>query len=168
MPLVPCRECGQSVSTEASTCPHCGCSLPASSPASVPPTQSAGPQPPAPPALPSGNDPALLPHVRGWNWGAFFLPWIWAFAHGSALLAVLALLGWFAGGIVGLAIAIYLGVKGNELAWMHRPFQSLEHFREVQRIWRNWGIALFLLQVFMVVLILIVTILLRLINSGGY
>lgn len=162
MPLVPCRECGQSVSTEASDCPHCGCSLPAA------PTQSGGPQPPAPSALPSGNDPALLPQVRGWNWGAFFLSWIWAFAHGLALLGVLALVGWLAIGILGLAMAIYLGVKGNELAWTQRPFRSLEHFREVQRIWRNWGIALFVLQVFLALLGIVAAILLPLVASGGY
>jgi len=32
----------------------------------------------SPISLPSGNDPSLLPTVRGWNWGAFCLSWIWA------------------------------------------------------------------------------------------
>jgi hypothetical protein len=29
MALAPCRECGQQVSTEAATCPHCGVGRPA-------------------------------------------------------------------------------------------------------------------------------------------
>jgi hypothetical protein len=33
MALVACRECDQRVSSEAVTCPHCGVSRPASSPA---------------------------------------------------------------------------------------------------------------------------------------
>lgn len=32
MALVPCRECGQQVSTEAKTCPHCGVADPAGKP----------------------------------------------------------------------------------------------------------------------------------------
>ena len=53
MPLQPCRECGQQVSTEAPACPHCGVPQPtrASSPASPtqPPVGATGPRPLGPP-----------------------------------------------------------------------------------------------------------------------
>jgi hypothetical protein len=58
----------------ATFCPFCGCQAPAAPPQWAQPgvPQNAGqPYPPAPGVgwapLPSGNDPALLPYVRGWN-----------------------------------------------------------------------------------------------------
>jgi hypothetical protein len=38
MALIPCRECGREVSTEAPTCPHCGCPIPGRDFVSAPPT----------------------------------------------------------------------------------------------------------------------------------
>lgn len=37
MPLQPCRECGQNVSTEAESCPRCGVPNPTGAPAAPPP-----------------------------------------------------------------------------------------------------------------------------------
>jgi hypothetical protein len=93
--------------------------------------------------LPSGNDPALLPQVRGWSWGAFFLPWVWAFKHRLTRLAVAALVVSVIPvvAVFTLAFAIYLGKRGNELAWRRRPFAGLEQFRATQREWRRWGIG---------------------------
>ena len=146
MPLLPCRECGQSVSSEAGSCLHCGCVAPTrGSPGTgpVPPQTLSGP--PHGHALPSGNDPALLEQVTGWNWGAFFLNWIWAFAHRLPGWAIVILVVGFIPyvGIVNLGLAIYLGVKGSELAWERRPFRDLEDFQACQRVWRNWGIGVF-------------------------
>jgi hypothetical protein len=50
-------------------------------------------------------------------------------------------------GLVALGLSIYLGVKGNELAWRQRPFQGLEHFRATERVWRTWGIVLFVVSI---------------------
>ena len=47
MALVPCRECGKTVSTHATGCPHCGCPLGADATAMPPAT--AEPSPPVPP-----------------------------------------------------------------------------------------------------------------------
>lgn len=41
----------------------------------------------------------------------------------------------------------YLGVKGNELAWEHRKFESVEQFKEVQRKWMYWGIGVFVASI---------------------
>ena len=101
--------------------------------------------------FPSGNDPAALREVSGWNWGAFLGSWVWAFAHRMPLLGVATLLGWFFWGIFGLAAAIYLGVSGNELAWRSRSFESVAQFREVQRRWAMWSPVAFTVTVVLLV-----------------
>jgi hypothetical protein len=109
--------------------------------------------------LPSGNDAAALRQLGRWNWGAFFLTWIWAFAHRLTPLGVVALVpdvlwalrvsGIVSSGLyrlefsAGIVLSVYLAVKGNQLAWRRRSFHDLQHFREVQRVWRNWGLGYF-------------------------
>ena len=85
---------------------------------------------------------AVVPHeLKGWNWGAFLLTWIWGISN-EVWLALLALIPI---PIIGLAVAIVLGIKGNEWAWRSKKWDSIEHFRRTQRIWLIWGIvALFL------------------------
>jgi hypothetical protein len=73
--------------------------------------------------------------VRGWNWGAFFLGWIWGIGNG-VWIALLALIPGF-----GLIMHIVLGLKGNEWAWQSRSWQSLQEFRKVQRTWTLWGVT---------------------------
>ncbi len=41
-------------------------------------------------------------------------------------------------------MAIYLGVKGRELAWRNKRWDSLEHFNRVQRRWSIWSLVMFL------------------------
>lgn len=80
---------------------------------------------------------AIIPdEIKGWNWGAFWLSWIWGIFNGS-YIALLALLP-----IANLIIPFYLGAKGNELAWKNRHWIDIESFKESQRIWRNWGWAI--------------------------
>jgi len=78
------------------------------------------------------------PGVKGWSWGAFFLSWIWA-AFNKTWIGLLALLPY-----VGFLVAIYLGVKGRELAWQNKRWEGLEHFNQVQRRWSIWGTILVL------------------------
>ncbi len=40
---------------------------------------------------------------------------------------------------LGFLVAIYLGIKGRELAWRNKRWQSVEHFKRVQRLWSIWG-----------------------------
>jgi hypothetical protein len=59
--------------------------------------------------------------------------------------------------IIGLAVAIVLGIKGNEWAWRSKKWDSIEHFRRTQRIWLIWGIvALFLPFILIIGIALIV------------
>lgn len=72
----------------------------------------------------------------GWNWGAFWLTWIWGISHGvwNSFLVL----------ILGIIWSIVLGVKGNEWAWQNRRFDSIEHFRQTQAAWSKWGWIVFI------------------------
>ena len=87
---------------------------------------------------------------QGWNWGAFVISWIWALNHkmvawgiGIFLISFVPYLG----GLAHLAAAIYLGAKGNDLAWQNRRFESVADFKACQAIWAKWGIGLLLLNI---------------------
>ncbi len=61
---------------------------------------------------PGQDSLAVIPkEVRGWNWGAFLLNWIWGMGNG-VWISLLALIPF-----VGIIMAIVLGVKGSEWAW---------------------------------------------------
>jgi hypothetical protein len=78
--------------------------------------------------------------IKEWNWGAFFLTWIWGIGN-RVWLAFIALAPL---PFVGLAMGILLGIKGNEWAWQCQKWDSVEQFRHRQRVWMYWGIAAFL------------------------
>jgi len=67
--------------------------------------------------------------VAGWSWGAFAFSWIWAIGNRTWW----GLLGLVPG--VGLVMRVVLGVKGREWAWRSRNWDSVDHFRRVQRRW---------------------------------
>jgi len=98
---------------------------------------------------------AVPPEIRGrWNWGAFWLTWIWGIGH-NTWIALIALIG-FILPPVGLVMAIVLGVKGSEWAWQNRRFEGgVTQFRAVQRVWAIWGWVIFVL-IFLVPIILVV------------
>jgi hypothetical protein len=85
----------------------------------------------------SGQESATLPpELKGWNWGAFFLSWIWGIGN-NVWIALLAF-------ILGIIWMIVLGIKGNEWAWQHKRWDSIEHFKRTQRTWAKWGVGLFI------------------------
>lgn len=97
-------------------------------------TPSPNPQPPArPQPAPAGCDEPLPAGVKGWCWGGFLLNWIWAirFRVWWGLLALVPL--------VGLAVPIWLGIKGRELAWRRGVWTSVQAFNEAQRKWSIAG-----------------------------
>jgi hypothetical protein len=83
---------------------------------------------PAPAAVPDG--------VKAWSWGGFLLNWIWAirFRVWWGLLALVP--------VVGLGIAIWLGIKGREMAWRKGGWTSAAEFNRVQRRWSVAGVVL--------------------------
>ncbi|GAB2840721.1 hypothetical protein GCM10027277_04610 [Pseudoduganella ginsengisoli] len=88
----------------------------------------------------SGTGPGaeIPPGVAGWSWGAFLLNWIWAIGN-RTWVGLLALVPY-----IGFIAAIYLGVKGRELAWRNKQWDSVEHFNRVQRKWTMWALILML------------------------
>jgi hypothetical protein len=74
--------------------------------------------------------------IKGWSWGAFLLNWIWS-ASNRTYIGLLALVPY-----VGFLMSIYLGIKGRELAWQNKRWDSVEHFNSAQRRWSIWGLIL--------------------------
>ncbi len=91
--------------------------------------------------LPSGNNPAYLARMSGWNWGACAFHGIWMYAFGMQLAGILVFLSYIFIPCVSIVGPIYLGMKGDELAWRYRHFENFEQFKEVTRIWNLWGIG---------------------------
>lgn len=95
------------------------------------------------------EDSRIPSELRGWNWPAFLLGPIWGVGHriwwtaiGFLALAPLvyagprqaALLFW-------LAMMLFLGFRGNELAWRARRWESVEKFMAAQQRWGVWAVA---------------------------
>jgi hypothetical protein len=91
----------------------------------------------------SGNgEQSIIPvEIKGWSWGAAGLTWIWGISHGVwiSLLAFIPILNIF--------MWIFLGVKGNEMAWKSQKWKSVEEFNSYQKKWRPWGIAFFIIGI---------------------
>ena len=76
---------------------------------------------------------AIVPQeIDHWNWGAFFLNWIWGIGN-NTFIALLMFVP-----LVNLVMPFVLGAKGSSWAWRNRRWEGVEHFRRVQR---NWGLA---------------------------
>jgi hypothetical protein len=85
--------------------------------------------------------------IRGWNWGAFFLTWIWGIGNNTYRAF------WVFFPIVNFFMLIFLGIKGNEWAWRHKKWQSVEHFKAVQKKWSIAGLIFFIAMIVLVALI---------------
>ena len=100
----------------------------------------------------SGTGPsATLPaELRGLNWGAFCLGWIWGIAHKTWLsfLLFVPYLGWI--------MSFVLLFKGNEWAWQNRRFSSIQEFRDVERAWTIWGLVILGIQILFTIIWFIV------------
>ncbi len=71
------------------------------------------------------------------NWGAFFLGWIWAASMESVIGVVISLcFGWIGNLIIGF--------NGNKMAWQARTFKDPEEFILVQEEWTKWGLIVFI------------------------
>jgi hypothetical protein len=91
---------------------------------------------PKKPRTTSAQDNDFPPELRKWNWGAFLLSWIWGLGN-RTYIALLALLPF-----ANIVMPFVLGAKGNEWAWRNKHWDSIEHFKRVQRLWTIWGVSL--------------------------
>lgn len=83
---------------------------------------------------------------KRFNWGAFFLTWIWGLGNQtyitltyliSTVIFAIPLVNF----IVPLGLAIWFGIKGNEWAWQNANWQSEAHFHDVQKKWATAGVV---------------------------
>jgi Cytochrome oxidase complex assembly protein 1 len=94
----------------------------------------------SPPPLDQSVVPA---EIDRWNWGAFLLNWVWGIGN-NTFIALLTFIPFF-----GLAIPFVLGARGSAWAWRNGRWDSVEHFKRVQRKWAIWGVVLWLVAIAM-------------------
>lgn len=84
-------------------------------------------------------DQTELPEeIDRWNWGAFLLNWIWGIGNG-VFVALLVFVPVF-----GLVMPFILAVRGNRWAWRKGRWDSIEHFKRVQRAWTKWAVIIWI------------------------
>jgi hypothetical protein len=76
--------------------------------------------------------------IDRWNWGAFLLNWIWGVGN-NVFVALLTLIP-----VVGLIMPLVLGARGNRWAWRNGRWDSVEHFKRVQRAWTKWAVIIWI------------------------
>jgi hypothetical protein len=111
----------------------------------------------------SGTRSARLPQsARGWNTAAFLIGPVWGPVNGVWLgvvgLTVLVIpesvltLGLRI--TLYLAYGVFLGFRGNEMAWRARRWVSLEQFQKVQQQWMLLALVVNLVMLFMIPILL--------------
>ena len=83
-----------------------------------------------------GKDAAMPDEIRGWNWGAFLMSWIWGIGN-KVWISFLCFVPF-----ANLIMIFVLGAKGNEWAWQSKTWNSIEHFKKTQRTWMLVGVGL--------------------------
>ncbi len=84
------------------------------------------------------NSTEIPPELDRWNWGAFLLNWIWGLGN-DTFIALLTLVPG-----LGFIMMIVLGLRGSRWAWRNGRWDSVEHFKRVQRKWAIWGAVVWL------------------------
>jgi hypothetical protein len=89
-----------------------------------------------------GKQAVLPAELAGWswNWGAFLWTFIWGLFN-KTYIALLIFVP-----LVNIFMLFILGFKGNAWAWRNKKWESLEHFRRVQRKWSIWGFIILLVS----------------------
>lgn len=75
--------------------------------------------------------------IKGWSWGGFLWGWVWAIGN-KTWIGLLSLIP-----CIGLIMNVILGIYGREWAWKNKHWDSIEHFKKVQRNWAKWGFIIF-------------------------
>lgn len=86
--------------------------------------------------------------IKKWNWGAFSLNIIWGIGN-KTYLPLLCLIPLF-----NLVWVFICGFKGNEWAWRDGNYTDVETFKQVQKTWSRAGIAMFIIQIAIILLYL--------------
>ncbi len=103
-------------------------------------------------SLPSGNDVEAFNKLPNWNWGAFLFGWLWMLAMNPLYGIIAFLIEFFSAGCLAIPLIIYLGLKGNQMAWAYRSFRNRQEFDQVMKAWTIWGIIINLGWLLLIVL----------------
>ncbi|MEQ6207326.1 MULTISPECIES: hypothetical protein [Enterococcus] len=87
--------------------------------------------------------------IKKWNWGAFSLNIIWGIGN-KTYLPLLCLIPLF-----NFVWVFICGFKGNEGAWRDGNYTDVETFKQVQKTWSRAGIAMFIIQIVIILLYLV-------------
>jgi len=143
-----CIHCGHKNEEDAKFCDSCGKQITAEQPSpQINEPQDLGLYQNIENNSGQGKMTMLPPQLYGWNWGAFFLNWIWGIGN-NTFIALLCLLP-----LVNIVMIFVLGAKGNEWAWQNKHWQNVQQFQRVQRQWTIWGIILFSLGMIFSILV---------------
>ena len=88
-----------------------------------------------------GKNSTVPPEIKGWNWGAFLLNWVWGIGN-STYIALLMFVPF-----VNIVMLFVLGAKGNQWAWQNRIWTDVEHFKRTQRRWALSGLAIIFIAI---------------------
>ncbi|GAG76086.1 unnamed protein product, partial [marine sediment metagenome] len=123
--LKKCPFCGEEILAAAIKCKHCG--------------EWLGEKPHVEGNTSGQGKLAVVPEeIKKWNWGAFLLPWIWGIGN-NVWIALLCFIPY-----VNFIMIFVLGAKGSEWAWQKKRWDSIEHFKNVQKKWAIAGLVLFI------------------------
>ncbi|MEI8129751.1 MAG: hypothetical protein WCG95_09080 [bacterium] len=128
--MTKCPYCQEEIITGAQKCKHCGEWL-----NSKPHTQTI-----------SHKDDIPV-EIRGWNWGAFFLTWIWGIGNKS-YLSLWAFIPYF-----NFIWGFVCGAKGNEWAWKNKKWTNVEEFNKAQKKWVIVAVWVYGVVAFLTILI---------------
>lgn len=88
-----------------------------------------------------GKESVVPQEIMKWNWGAFIFSWLWGIPNNTYRAF------WVLFPFVGFFMIFALGFKGSEWAWRHKEWQSVEHFKQVQRKWAKAGLIFILCMI---------------------
>lgn len=113
--------------------------------------------------------PPRQPDLTKWNWGAFFLNFIWGPFNGCwwtlVVWVVCTVLSFvpvinLISGLAYLIFSIVLGAKGTQWAWENKVWSGADDFEQTQSTWAKVGIAIFVVSFVLCVLLIILGLLL--------
>ena len=137
-----CPFCGEKILPAAIKCKHCG--------------EWLGEKPHLEGNTSGQGNLAVVPEeIKKWNWGAFLLSLIWGIGN-NVWIALLCLIPY-----VGFIMIFVLGAKGSEWAWQKKRWDSIEHFKNVQKKWAMAGVGLLIFGIVMLIILSAITASLR-------
>ena len=92
-----------------------------------------------------GSKAVVPPDLGDFSWGGFILTWIWGIGNNVwwSFLVFVPYLGM-------LVMPWVLAFKGNDLAWRSKRWDSVEHFKRVQKTWTRVSIILLIISSFLI------------------